>query len=262
MTTIRKQFRNTNTHRQRTLRGGVFDFKIKSQPNDTTCGPTCLHAVYRYYGDSISLDQVVDEVKYLKEGGTLAALLACHALSRGYKATLYTYNLNVFDPTWFALTSRGLREKLKAQMAFKKQSKLQISTRAHMDFIDRGGQLRFEELTPALIRRFLKRNAPIITGLSATYLYHSPREFGPQCDYDDIRGEPAGHFVVLCGYDKNQQTVRVADPLNPNPYTKSSIYDVSLPRLICSILLGVLTYDGKLLIIEPGKKKRNRYFKK
>jgi hypothetical protein len=262
MTIIHKPFRKTHTHRERTIRRGVFNFKIKSQPDDTTCGPTCLHAVYRYYGDSISLTQVVNEVKYLKEGGTLAALLACHALNRGYKATLYTYNLSVFDPSWFALTSGRLREKLKAQMAFKKQSKLQASTRAHIDFIDRGGQIRFEDLTPALIRSFLKRNAPIITGLSATYLYHSPREFGPRSDYDDIRGEPAGHFVVLCGYDQNQHTVRVADPLNPNPYIQSPLYDVSLPRLICSILLGVLTYDGKLLIIEPDKKTRNRYFKK
>jgi len=210
--------------------------------------------VYRHYGDSISLDQVIAEVKYLREGGTLAAMLACHALGRGYKATLYTYNLNVFDPTWFQLPLQKLRDKLKAQMAHKKQSKLQESIRAHVDFIDRGGRLRFEDLTPALIRRFLKRNIPVITGLSATYLYHSAREFGPNCDYDDIRGEPAGHFVVLCGYDQDQHTVRVADPLSLNPYAKSRIYNVSLPRLICSILLGVLTYDGKLLIIEPSEK--------
>jgi ABC-type bacteriocin/lantibiotic exporter with double-glycine peptidase domain len=75
---------------------------IKSQPDDTTCGPTCLHAVYTYFGDKISLDKVIGQVKQLKGGGTLAVLLGCHALRRGYRAKLYTFNLQVFDPTWFA----------------------------------------------------------------------------------------------------------------------------------------------------------------
>ena len=74
---------------------------ILSQPDETTCGPTCLHAVYRYYRDDISLKQVISEAHLLEGGGTLEVLLACHALRRGYRATIYTYNLQVFDPTWF-----------------------------------------------------------------------------------------------------------------------------------------------------------------
>ena len=87
---------------------------ITMQPDDITCGPACLHSVYDYYGDTISLQQVITEVKSLKSGGTLAVLLANHALKRGYKATIFTYNLNVFDPTWFA-DKESLPEKLKAQ---------------------------------------------------------------------------------------------------------------------------------------------------
>ena len=60
--------------------------EISGQPDDTTCGPTCLHAVYRYYGDAIPLRQVIAEVKSLSGGGTLAVLLGNHALSRGYRA--------------------------------------------------------------------------------------------------------------------------------------------------------------------------------
>jgi hypothetical protein len=29
------------------------------QPDETTCGPTCLHAVYRYWGDTESLDTII-----------------------------------------------------------------------------------------------------------------------------------------------------------------------------------------------------------
>lgn len=233
--------------------GRTIKFHIHPQPNDITCGPTCLHAVYRYYGDSISLERVISEVRSLKEGGTLATLLACHALKRGYHAIIYSYNLSIFDPTWFNLSVPELKLKLKAQAAVKKQGKLRIASKAYLSFLDLGGKLIFNDLTTALIRRYMKSNMPIITGLSATYLYQSPREYGFNGDYDDIRGEPAGHFVVLCGYNREKHTIRIADPLLPNPYADGNIYDVSSPRLICSILLGVLTYDAKLLIIKPKK---------
>ena len=29
------------------------------QPDETTCGPTCLHAVYRYWGDQEPLDTII-----------------------------------------------------------------------------------------------------------------------------------------------------------------------------------------------------------
>ena len=58
-------------------------FAILPQPTITTCGPTCLHSIYRYFNDSISLKQVISEVSMLEEGGTLAVFLANHALKRG-----------------------------------------------------------------------------------------------------------------------------------------------------------------------------------
>ena len=102
-------------------------------------------------------------------------------------------------------------------MAVKADPKLQAASRAYLEFLELGGELRFEDLTTGLIRRFLNRGMPIITGLSATYLYRSPREFGPNADYDDVRGEPSGHFVVLRGYDRQQRTVLVADPSGRQP---------------------------------------------
>jgi ABC-type bacteriocin/lantibiotic exporter with double-glycine peptidase domain len=56
--------------------------EILPQPDDTACGPTCLHALYRYYGDQIPLERVISEVTRLEEGGTVA----CQALRLGYQA--------------------------------------------------------------------------------------------------------------------------------------------------------------------------------
>ncbi len=224
---------------------------ILPQPDPTTCGPTCLHAVYRYFGDELPLEQVIAETPRLPTGGTFAVQLANHALHRGYDATIYTYDLQVFDPTWFSDRAPALKERLARQLGAKSNVRLRAASHAYQEFLDLGGKVRFDDLTPNLIRRYLKRQIPILTGLSATYLYRTMREVGESDEPDDVRGEPAGHFVVLCGYDKKQRQVLVADPMQPNPVSSAHEYVVSLDRLIGSILLGILTYDGNMLIIEP-----------
>ena len=86
------------------------------QSDLVTCGPTCLHAAYGFFGDSLPLEQVVREVRFLEGGGTLAVLLGCHALERGYCATIVSYNLRIFDPTWFHLEREELVRRLRARI--------------------------------------------------------------------------------------------------------------------------------------------------
>ena len=232
----------------------VLPLQMLRQPDETTCGPSCLHAIYRYYGENISLEKVISEVKSLKEGGTLEVFLGCHALRMGYSALIYTYNLAVFDPTWFSPNAPDLRERLKAQREVKDEPKLHMATEGYLEYLKLGGEVRFEDLTTALIRKYLNRSVPVLAGLSATFLYRSPREFGREGKWDDLKGESAGHFVVLSGYHREERTVLVADPLFPNPVSENHSYDVNIDRVLCAILLGVLTYDASLLIIRPKKK--------
>lgn len=228
-----------------------LEFDILRQPDDTTCGPTCLHSIYRYYEDDCDLADVIDQVPKLPNGGTLAVQLACHALRRGYRATIYTYNLQMFDPTWFSPRPIDLVERIRLQAAHKTDARIQAAGEAYVQFLDLGGLVRLEDLTTQLIRRYLKRSVPILTGLSATFLYRVMREYGPKCDDDDVRGVPAGHFVVLCGYLSESREVIVADPLHPNPPFESHRYSVGIDRVIGAIFLGVLTHDANLLVIEP-----------
>jgi hypothetical protein len=230
-----------------------LNFDIPYQPTDTTCGPTCLHAIYNYYNDGINLTTLIDEVPSLEEGGTLAALLGTHALKRNYKASLYTYNLHIFDPTWF-VEDVDIIEKLEHQMQYKKGVKFRVASMAYIEFLKLGGKLKFDDLTPNLLKKYLKKNIPILAGVSSTYLYKHMREYGEQSISNDILGYPAGHFVVLCGYDPVKHEVMVADPLNLNPYSEGTVYMVNYERLICSILLGISTDDANLLILEPQSK--------
>ncbi len=227
-----------------------LNFDIKAQPDEVTCGPTCLHALYQYYGDDISLKQVIKEVKSLKTGGTLAVMMGNHALKRGYKATIYTYNLHVFDPTWFSLSASKMILNLRRQMRYKSnRRRLQVASRSYIKFLESGGKILYEELNDNLIKGYLKKSIPILTGLSATYLYGTEREISATDTFDSIKGEPAGHFAIINGYDVDSEHVYLADPMNPNPL-KSQYYSVSFRRLINSILLGIVTYDANLLIIE------------
>lgn len=223
---------------------------MQAQPDDTTCGPTCLQAVYRYWGEEVALEEVIASVPKLESGGTLGVLLGIDALRRGYRVTLHTHNLQVFDPTWFAEPDVDLIEKLEAQARAKTSKKLRVASRAYVEFLQLGGRIRSPVLGGALIRKYLNRDVPILTGLSSTYLYGVAREFGPNDDSDDIRGNPSGHFVVLSGYNRKLRQVHIHDPLQSNPHSPTRRYATDIDRVINSILLGVLTYDANLLIIQ------------
>jgi hypothetical protein len=207
--------------------------------------------MYTFYGEAVELSSIIKETRKLDEGGTYAVLLGVHALNRGYSCDVYTWNLQVFDPTWFQLGTEDMRERMAQRRRLKTQRKLLGAIDAYTEFMDAGGHVHFEDLTTALIRKYLTKGYPILTGLSSTYLYRSMREINATMEDDDIRGEPQGHFVVLCGYDREERTVLVADPMHPNPAFQGLQYVVEIDRLVCSILLGILTHDADMLIIRP-----------
>lgn len=225
---------------------------ILPQPDDITCGPTSLHAVYRYFGLELPLEEVIGTVKSLEGGGTLAVMLGVDALKRNFDATIYSYNLKMFDPSWKNDNNATLIQNLEIQLQFKTGKKFVQATRAYQSFLQLGGQIKFEDLHHDLLKRYLVKNIPILTGLSATYLYDSKREYTNrknQSVFDAVKGEPMGHFVVLCGIKGT--TVYVADPYKENPLSGNSYYAVGLNRLMNAILLGSFTYDANMLMVLP-----------
>lgn len=221
-----------------------------AQPDEISCGPTCLHSIYRYWGEQESLQDVISRTQWLEHGGTFAVFLACDALRKGYQATIYTYNLLVFDPTWFTRPYPDIAACLSEQRKVKSEARLQLATDGYLEFLRLGGRLRFVDLSRYLIRGILRRKLPILTGLSSTFLYRTAREFGPDDTPDAIRGLPAGHFVVIAGYDRHQRTFLVADPYGTNPYSPN-LYWLNVDRVVDAILLGIVTHDANLLVIRP-----------
>lgn len=221
--------------------------------------------MYRHFGEDVDLHGVIDTIHRLDHGGTLDVFLANHALARGYSAEIFTYNLQVFDPSWFSGKAR-LTDKLAAQADAKPDDEqLVIATRGYLEYLELGGRIRFTDLTRTLIRRLLRSGNPVLTGLSATYLYRSMREWGPNDEDDDIRGLPVGHFVLLTGYHRETREVEIADPMQENPlggqlaretagHPGSQNYRVHIDRLIGAVLLGAMTYDANLVVLQPGRR--------
>lgn len=225
--------------------------RMRPQPDETTCGPTCLQAIYAYWGNEQPVETVIARTRKMEHGGgTFAVFLACDALRQGYRASIYTYNLTVFDPTWF-VGGADIAERLERQREAKTDKRLRYVTEGYQEFLALGGRLRFVDLGRGLIRGILRRGHPILTGLSSTYLYRAVREYGPEDIPDDVRGTPSGHFVVLAGYDRAKRSVLVADPYAPHPFGPSHEYWVSIDRVIGAILLGIVTHDANLLVLQP-----------
>lgn len=233
----------------------MIDIKINTQPDDETCGPTCLHAIYQHYGYDITLEEVIKTIKRSQSGGTLAPYLGTHALERGFTASVLINNFDIFDPSWFehSEASVNLSAKLEEQLKYKKDSGVVQMTAAYQEFLNAGGIIKFKILSVELLREYFSYNLPVITGLSATYLYNSPREIyeDKKSKFDDLRGQPCGHFVIIVGYDATHRQIGVVDPQQNNPLVRNNYYKVSSNRLINSILLGISTYDANLLIIQP-----------
>lgn len=226
------------------------------QPDDTTCGPTCLRKVYDFFGHAIELEHVVASVEeYEKGGGTLAVFLGISALETGFTARLYPYDLRIFDPTWFELSPHDLLQKIRQRFPYLKDPKRLRAAEAYVRFLEMGGEIVFDELTHSLFKRIIDRGHPVLAGLSATYLYRFARERWDAENYrlvtDDVGGDAIGHFVVISGYDQWGRLLTVLDPFAHVPASEDGRITVESDRLLNSILLGDMTYDAVLLEVWP-----------
>ncbi|HEX2167758.1 MAG TPA: hypothetical protein VHG09_11055 [Longimicrobiales bacterium] len=227
------------------------------QPDDVTCGPTCLRKVYDFYGFDIDMDSLVDAIERNEDGGTLAVFLGMAAMRRGLRARIYSYDLQIFDPTWTHLPREELIRKIRARSPYLTDAKRRGAAVAYVRYLEKGGELAFDELTPALFKTIIDRGHPVLAGLSATYLYGFARERWDEIDGrlvdDDIAGDPTGHFIVVSGYDQWGRRLTVLDPSEHVPATPDGRLIVSAERLINSILLGDVTYDAVLLELWPAE---------
>lgn len=225
----------------------LLDVPRFEQPDDVTCGPTCLAKVYQYYGFTRPIDAIVAETPRNPDGGTLAVNLGISAMRHGFRPTIYPFGLRVFDPTWRRLPRSAVIDRLQARADTVESIKLRRAVEAYKQYLELGGRVQFRDPTPDLLIGILRRGDPILTGLSATFLYGTAREHEDR--YDDIAGHSSGHFVVVCGYRPRSDRFVVTDPFRNVPLSRTGRYTVNADRLLAAILLGDQTFDAVLLTL-------------
>ncbi|MEO7425487.1 MAG: cysteine peptidase family C39 domain-containing protein [Fibrobacteria bacterium] len=225
-----------------------LNLHVSKQPDDESCGITCLQAIYDYHDHPASLDKLKREIEHWQTGGTVAVNLARNALTHGFRAEIYTYNIKIFDPTWKGLDPKELAGKLKRRAGKIRSKKQKMVIGFYLDFLKKGGVLKFDDLDEELLNRLFKHHKPIICGLSATYLYQQVRETN-DCEENDIVGNPVGHFVVVSGWDPVTRSVTIQDPLRKNPISETGTYKLPFTKFSNAVMLGILTYDENLLVI-------------
>lgn len=224
------------------------------QPDEVTCGPSCLSAVLRFHGIDVDLDAALGATERNADGGTLAPHLGRAALSFGVGVRARPMAVQVFDPTWRELPPDAMIDRLRRRTATLGDPRLVRVHQAWIAFLEAGGVVDLAgELRSAELIAALDRGNPLIAGLSVTWLYQGARERPSDNVPDDIAGSPVGHFVVITGYAGSGDTFWVVDPWPHPPFPGDEHYPVSRRRLTQAILLGDATHDAVVLeILPPG----------
>ncbi len=236
-----------------------LDLRVQrlTQPDDVTCGPTCLSSVLRFLGHpEATLDEVIARTPRNADGGTLGPHLGRAALRFGMQARVWSFAVQVFDPSWRRLSRPELLDRLRRRIDHLPEGRLRRTHLAYLEFLEEGGEVRLTELRRRDLVAALNRGHPLIVGLSVTWLYQHPREMPEDNQPDDIRGSPVGHFVVVTGYLARGKRFLVSDPWPSPPFEGDRHYPVSDRRLLQAILLGDVTNDAVVVEIQPPEAKR------
>lgn len=223
------------------------------QPDDVSCGPTALTAVLQFHGAKLDLPAVRSATPVNPDGGTLAPHLGRAALSFGFAVRAHPLALKVFDPTWRGLPREALRDRVGRRLQTRPEGRERRVHEAWLGFLDAGGEVALGELRASELVGAIDRGHPLICGLCVTWLYQHARELPDDNQIDDIEGQPVGHFVVICGYERGGAKFVVADPWPQPPFAHDDgLYVVSRRRLTQAILLGDATHDAVLVEVLPG----------
>ena len=151
----------------------VLDVRRFVQPDDLSCGPTCLAQVYRYYGhDKRAVRTVIDETARNPDGGTLAVYLGVSALRNGFGAASTRTTCGSSIPPGgsspAAIAQAGEAAPAPGRPA---RPKLQRSRAAYIEFLGPRRQGALPELTRELMVRILAAAVTPSSRVGATYLY-------------------------------------------------------------------------------------------
>jgi len=215
---------------------------IQQTEDDKTCGPTCMAMIYRFYGKEISRKQILKDLKIEKDETTYTFQLARHFQNSDLKVKGIVSHPDITDFSWRDLSHKELIEKIKEWIPFNIKHRWARSALYYLYFLQEGGTIKITSLNNKIIEKALQNNSLILAPLDESWLW-GKRKISGQAKFDDLKGKTTGHFVIICGMDKDK--FKIIDPYPTKKEGKEREYWVDKDQVLASILM----WSAELLVI-------------
>lgn len=201
--------------------------------------------IYSYFGIKVPLEKLLDDLKIDKYTGTFTAQLGLHAKNSGLQTLILCSNPYYVSPAWSKLDNQTIYKKIGGWLAFELQGKNKIrknkfkkGTRFILAYIKNGGKIKIIDLTTRLIDGYLDQGYLMTGAIEESWLWEK-RKIPKTAEFDDIKGIPQGHFVVLYGHDA--ENYFVSDPYPTGLEGKNGLYKVKKDKFLVSCLFWEAT---------------------
>ena len=224
-----------------------FSLPVKPilQQVDDSCGLCSLHMVLSYLGKPVPVEELGEIIPPYPDIGLYDSHVGLSAIELGFTVTIYTYNYKIFHPIWNHLSQEELIEKLAVKESSAKTPEEALAAKSYIAFLRAGGKLLFYPLSKELILAHLDKNLPLIVALDMSFLYDCITY------YDEFADHRATHFVVVHGYNPEDNTFFLSDPWHDIPLpNQNGQYAIDADRVINAVFLGQERNDSAIVVIE------------
>lgn len=203
-----------------------IEHKIQAIRQQTAeCAQTAAAQTLSFFEPSITADQIVAAVPvYINERGekvgTSPGHLAAYIANKGYTATAYIFDTELFDRSWQGMESAQVVQSLRRrQQHIPANAWLakyhQVLVDGWEQFQQAGGRFEFPMLSVSLLRQLLD-GGPLLTNVNSTYFNGGPKrryDIAADAFVDDvIGGVSLTHTMTCAGYKDGKFLIIDPDP--------------------------------------------------
>lgn len=204
----------------------------------SSCGPVSLYNIYEHFGIKTSLHQILNDLKIDDKKATYPAQLAVDIKKHGLSTILLTSSPRLVAPNWVNHENKEIIEKLSKWLKKHKNDKWSGNVKHLLTYLKHNGDILITDLTTKLIDEYLDQGYLVMPCLEDSWIW-GQRKIKGKAEFDDIAGEPRGHFVVVYGKEDNEYLV--SDPYPTGLQNREGIYRIDKDKLLVATLFWSAT---------------------
>ena len=206
----------------------------KQKVGDSTCGPSCLVAIYESLGEKVDKQTILNELNISDSDYTYLPQIARHMLKRNLEIKLISPNSYVFSPEWAQLSREQVITELRDWIVLNAKNEWLLTAIHSLFFLEEGGTVEITDLTTELLDSHLDAGWSLLCLVEPSWLW-GKRKIAKKAEYDSVRGNADGHFIVV--YDRTETEYIISDPYPTSLPGKEHTYQVDKARLITATYL-------------------------